>query len=169
MRSIGYIITRVMMDNWCVITIFELALGLSRYVSHSLLARGLQLSFTLIPSRPTALEFYCQCSFDLFDCVTINSLLPNSLWSVVKCDRFVGAIPLVWILSPIDATLHFNGLGIFDYISRPSLLKYKSMCGHRTVDVQHRWIIELTISSRSTTGSPSSLWEPWTTLSYLAN
>ena len=51
------------------------------------LARVLQLSFTLIPSRPTALEFYCQCSFDLFDCVTINSLLPNSLWSVVKCDR----------------------------------------------------------------------------------
>ena len=46
------------------------------------LARVLQLSFTLIPSRPTALEFYCQCS-----CVTINSLLPNSFWSVVKCDR----------------------------------------------------------------------------------
>ena len=57
-----------------MITIFDLALGLSRQVSHSLLARGLQLSFTLIPSRPTALEFYCQCSFDLFDCVTIKSL-----------------------------------------------------------------------------------------------
>ena len=67
-----------------MITVFDLALGLSREVSHSLFARGLQLSFTLIPSRPTALEFYCQCSFGLFDCVTINSLLPNSLWSVVS-------------------------------------------------------------------------------------
>ena len=70
-------------------TIFDLALGSSRQVSHSLIARGLKLSFTLIPSRPTVLEFYCQCSFGLFDCVTINSLLPNSLWSVVKCDRFI--------------------------------------------------------------------------------
>ena len=88
MQSIGYIITQAMMDNWCVITIFDLALGLSRQVSHLLLARGLQLSFTLIPSHLTVLEFYCQCSFGLFDCVTINSLLPNSLWSVVKCDWF---------------------------------------------------------------------------------
>ena len=31
---------------------------------------------------------------------------------------FVGAISLLLILSPIDVTLHFNGLGIFDYISR---------------------------------------------------
>ena len=34
------------MDNWCVITIFDLALGLSRQVSHSLLARGLKLLFS---------------------------------------------------------------------------------------------------------------------------
>ena len=46
---------------------------------------------------------------------------------------FVGAISLLWILSPIDVTLHFNGLGIFDYISRDCWSK--SMCGHRTVDV----------------------------------
>ena len=31
---------------------------------------------------------------------------------------FVGAIPFLWILSPIDVTLYFNGLGIFDCISR---------------------------------------------------
>ena len=72
-----------------MITVFDLALGSSRQVSHSLIACGLKLLFTLIPSRPTVLEFYCQCSFGLFDCVTINSLLPNSLWSVVKCDRFI--------------------------------------------------------------------------------
>ena len=31
---------------------------------------------------------------------------------------FVGAFPSLWILSPIDVTLYFNGLGIFDCISR---------------------------------------------------
>ena len=56
---------------------------------------------------------------------------------------FVGAIPLLWILSPIDVTLYFNGLGIFDCISRACWSK--SMCGHRTVDILHRWIIELTL------------------------
>ena len=40
-----------------MITIFDLALGSSRQVSHSLIARGLKLSFTLLPSRPTVLEF----------------------------------------------------------------------------------------------------------------
>ena len=44
-----------------------------------------------------------------------------------------GAISLLWILSPIDITLYFNGLGIFDYISQACWSK--SMCGHRTVDV----------------------------------
>ena len=38
-------------------------------------------------------------------------------------------------------TLYFNGLGIFECISRACWSK--SMCGHRTVDVLHRWIIEL--------------------------
>ena len=75
-----------------MITIFDLALVSSRQVSHWLLAHGLKLSFTLIASRPTVLEFYCQFSFGLFDCVTINSLLPNSLWSVVKCDPFLQII-----------------------------------------------------------------------------
>ena len=56
---------------------------------------------------------------------------------------FAGAIPLLWILSPIDVTLYFNGLGIFDCISRACWSK--STCGHRTVDVLHRWIIELSI------------------------
>ena len=56
---------------------------------------------------------------------------------------FVGAISLLWILSPIDVTLYFNGLGIFDYISRACWSK--SMCGQRMVDVLHWWIIELTI------------------------
>ena len=46
---------------------------------------------------------------------------------------FVGAIPLLWILSPIDVTLYFNGLGILDCISRACWSK--SMFGHRTVDV----------------------------------
>ena len=54
--------------------------------------------------------------------------------------------------SPIDVTLHFNGLGIFNYISWACWSK--SMCGHRTVDVLHRWIIELTIwTPRSPTSS----------------
>ena len=56
-------------------------------ISQSFALSSRSTAFTLIPSRPTALEFYCQCSFGLFDCVTINSLLPNSLWSVLKCDR----------------------------------------------------------------------------------
>ena len=49
---------------------------------------------------------------------------------------FVRAISLLWILSPVDVTLYFNGLGIFDCISRACWSK--SMCGHRTVDVLHR-------------------------------
>ena len=52
-------------------------------------------------------------------------------------------VPLLWILSPIDVTLYFNGLGIFDCISRACWSK--SMCGHRTVDILHRWITELTL------------------------
>ena len=100
-----------------MITISDLALGLSRQVSQSLLTRGLQLSFTLIPSRPTALEFYCQCSFVLFDCVTINSLLPNSLWSVVKCDRLIGHFTVVcslpWPLTRSEAGGHLVLLQTF--------------------------------------------------------
>ena len=42
-----------MMDNRCVITIFDLALGLSQQVSHSFLARGLQLSFSSDQSDPS--------------------------------------------------------------------------------------------------------------------
>ena len=49
----GYIITLVMMDNWCVITIFDLALGLSRQVSHSLLAHGFQFLFSSDQSHPS--------------------------------------------------------------------------------------------------------------------
>ena len=62
-----------------------------------------------------------------------------SLWFLL----FVGAVPLLWSLSPIDVTLYFNGLGIFDYLNRACWSK--GMCGHRTVDVLHRWIIELKI------------------------
>ena len=43
---------------------------------------------------------------------------------------FVGAIPLLWILPPIEVTLYFNGLGIFDCISLTCCSK--SLCGHRT-------------------------------------
>ena len=59
---------------------------------------------------------------------------------------FVGDISLLWILSPIDVTLHFNGLGIFDYISRACWSK--RMCGHRTVDVLHRWIMNTAITNK---------------------
>ena len=58
---------------------------------------------------------------------------------------FVGAVRLLWILSPIDITLYFNGLGIFDWISRARWSK--SMCSHCMVALLHRWIIELTIMS----------------------
>ena len=42
----GHIITLVMMDDRCVIFIFHVAHGLSRQVSHSLLARSRQLSLS---------------------------------------------------------------------------------------------------------------------------
>ena len=81
---------------------------------------------------------------------SLQSAVYVLLWPVTKNIEmsllfilFVGAIPFLWILSPIDVTLYFNGLGIFDCISRACWSK--SMCGHRTVDVLHRWIIELTI------------------------
>ena len=59
---------------------------------------------------------------------------------------FIWAIPFLLIFSSIDVTLSSNGLGIFDCISRACWSK--SMCGQRTVDVLHWWIIELTISHR---------------------
>ena len=46
---------------------YYLAHGLSRHVSHLLLACCQYLLFTQIPSRPKELEFYCQCSFGFFD------------------------------------------------------------------------------------------------------
>ena len=49
--NLGYIITQVMMDNWCVITFYYLARGSSRHDSHSLLARGQQLPFSLDQSH----------------------------------------------------------------------------------------------------------------------
>ena len=70
-------------------------------------------------------------------CVTKNMVM--SLLFLL----FVGAISFLWILSPIDATLYFDGLGIFDCIGRACWSK--CMCGQRTVDVLYRWIIELTI------------------------
>ena len=70
-----------------------LALGSLQYGTFvSVLSRSL---FSTRSHLPTYIffvwvwVFYCQCSFGLFDCVTINSLLPNSSWSVVKCDRLV--------------------------------------------------------------------------------
>ena len=78
-------------------------------------------------------------------CVTKNVEMCLLFW------LFVEAILLLWILSPIDVTLHCNALGIFDYISRACWSK--SMCSHRTIDVLRRWIIELTMW---TPGSPTS-------------
>ena len=56
------------------------------------------------------------------------------------------AIPFLWILSPIDVTLYFNALVIFDCISRAW-----AWC--------IRWIIELTMSTAITrlSQSPSLL------------
>jgi len=48
-----YIITPVMMDNWCMITIFDLVLSLSWQVSHLLLDCGLQLSLSSNQSHPS--------------------------------------------------------------------------------------------------------------------
>ena len=48
---------------------------------------------------------------------------------------FVGAIPFLWILSPIDVTLYFNGLGIFDCISRACWSK--CMYGWSTVSMNY--------------------------------
>ena len=73
-------------------------------------------------------------------CVT--KYLEMSLLSLLFVLLFVGAIPRLWILSPIEVTLYFNGLGIFYCISRACWSK--SMCGHPTGWL-HRWIIELTI------------------------
>ena len=72
-------------------------------------------------------------------CVTKN--IKTSLLFLL----FVGAVPLLWILSPIDVTLYFSGLSVFDCISRTCWSK--SMCAHvhRTVDILHRWNIELTL------------------------
>ena len=49
--EVGYIITWVMMANWCLITIYYLVRGSSCHVSHSLLACSLQLSFILDQSH----------------------------------------------------------------------------------------------------------------------
>ena len=49
----GYIITWGMMDNWCMITIFDLVLSLSWHFSHLLLDCGLQLSLSSIQSHPS--------------------------------------------------------------------------------------------------------------------
>ena len=80
---------------------------------------------------------------------SLQSAVYVLLWPVTKNIEmsllfilFVGAIPFLWILSPIDVTLYFNSLGIFDYISRACWSK--SMCGQRMVDVLHWWIIKLT-------------------------
>ena len=62
---------------------FYLARGMTHQVSGSLLASGQQLSFTLIPSCPKALEFYCQCGFGFFDFVAINSFVAKLLRSLV--------------------------------------------------------------------------------------
>ena len=103
---------------------------------------------------------YMSSSKCLFTCIftpgpqsavrSLQSAVYVLLWPVTKNIEmsllfilFVGAIPFLWILSPIDVTLYFNGLGIFDCISRACWSK--CMCGQRTVDVLYRWIIELTI------------------------
>ena len=70
--------------------------------------------------------FFCLCLAMMLSWCCVTKNMEMSLLFLL----FVGAISLLWILSPIDVTLHFNGLGIFDYISRACWSK--SICGHRT-------------------------------------
>ena len=83
--------------------------------------------------------FFWLCLTMILSWCCVTKIIEMSLLFLL----FIGAIPLLWILSPIDVTLYFYGLGIFDCISRAYWSK--SMRGHHTVDVLQRWIIELTI------------------------
>ena len=73
--------------------------------------------------------FFCLCLTMMLSWCGVTKNIEMSLLFLL----FVGAVPLLWILPPIDITLYFNSLGIFDCISRACWSK--SMCGHRTADV----------------------------------
>ena len=68
--------------------------------------------------------FFCLCLTMMLSWCCVTKNMEMSLLFLL----FVGAISLFWILSPTDVTLLFNGLGIFDYISRACWSK--SVCSH---------------------------------------
>ena len=65
--------------------------------------------------------FFCLCLTMMLSWCCVTKNIEMSLLFL-----FVGAIPFLWILSPIDVTLYFKSLGTFDYIYKPSLLKVKA-------------------------------------------
>ena len=82
-------------------------------------------------------NIFCHCLIKLFSVYVWRMLswycvAKNIVMSLLFL-LFVGAFPSLWILSPIDVTLYFNGLGIFDCISQACWSK--SMCDQRTVDL----------------------------------
>ena len=84
---------------------------------------------------------FCHFLIKLFSVYVSWCCVTKNIEMSLLFSLFVGAVPLLWILSPIDVTLYFNGLGMPSLLPGPSRRLAPVLKCRRVLSFFQRYIV----------------------------